>query len=420
MPNELASLSWQSILSSLREEAVIIGPDYSVLYANPFVLERRSISLNEAVSQHCRAVLHGEPEECLESTEKCPVRQALLTGTSASAIHRLIRPDGYREYYEVQATAIKDAEGNTIAALCLSRQAGIAERYQRIFDTMSDGVLVVTHSGRLVDVNPALCSMMGYTREELADHNVVDFVPEHVAAALRDSTVEHGPYVEVAIPRRDRPPLTAEIGVSPLNLGPVSVYVAFLRDITRRKEWEETIAQQAEALARSEANYRTLFDNSGDALVVTDDDTTILMVNRRFEQMTGYKRDAVEGKMSALALGSEEERERILSIHRARREGLSRVPEHPRYWMTRRDGTRWLTEVSAAILPGTRRGLLALRDITDDHKLQQELLSRNRELNALYAVAAVVGRSTNINDMLNKVLKEALELTGYPRGVYAG
>src|SRR5689334_19482771 len=48
--------------------------------------------------------------------------------------------------------------------------------YRALFEAATDGVLVCTLEGRIVGVNPALCSMQGYTREELIGRDAATLV----------------------------------------------------------------------------------------------------------------------------------------------------------------------------------------------------------------------------------------------------
>jgi len=42
--------------------------------------------------------------------------------------------------------------------------------------------------------------------------------------------------------------------------------------------------------------YKVIFENTGTAMVIVEEDTTISMVNREFERVTGYSEADVRGK----------------------------------------------------------------------------------------------------------------------------
>ena len=61
-----------------------------------------------------------------------------------------------------------------------------------------------------------------------------------------------------------------------------------IREISRRRRAEE-------ALLETELQYRTLFEYSGTAIMILDDDMVISRVNTEFSHLTGYAKDEVEG-----------------------------------------------------------------------------------------------------------------------------
>lgn len=192
--------------------------------------------------------------------------------------------------------------------------------------------------------------------------------------------------------------------------GGIAGVICFAKDIKldkrsrRNKEREATIAAQSRALAQSPSYYQTLFDNSGDVLMLIDRETTIITVNRRFEVMTGYNRSEVEGKKSFVNLIPEDDRRRILGIYRTgRAKPADVVPRHSN-WVTAKDGRKWLAEVSATPIPGTSQTLLDLRDITESHNLQEEILNRNRELGALISVTREMVSTLDLQAVLERTL----------------
>ena len=51
-----------------------------------------------------------------------------------------------------------------------------------------------------------------------------------------------------------------------------------------------------EALKESENRYRAIFETTGAATLIVEEDTIISLVNNEFEKITGYARDEIEGK----------------------------------------------------------------------------------------------------------------------------
>ena len=55
-------------------------------------------------------------------------------------------------------------------------------------------------------------------------------------------------------------------------------------------------AQPTENLIESEKTYRGIFENCGIPTMVIREDSTILLVNKRFEELSGYFRGEIEAK----------------------------------------------------------------------------------------------------------------------------
>ena len=58
----------------------------------------------------------------------------------------------------------------------------------------------------------------------------------------------------------------------------------------------EAAKNRAEQLLQeSEDRYRSVFENSGAAIMIIEEDTTLSMVNAQFEKLSGYTRAEIEG-----------------------------------------------------------------------------------------------------------------------------
>ncbi|GAI15672.1 unnamed protein product, partial [marine sediment metagenome] len=65
-----------------------------------------------------------------------------------------------------------------------------------------------------------------------------------------------------------------------------------------------------------EEKYRTTFENTGTAMAIIEEDTTISLVNHQFEILTGYSKEEIEGKKRWTEFVHEEDLERMKEYHR--------------------------------------------------------------------------------------------------------
>ncbi|WP_220681609.1 response regulator [Methanofollis formosanus] len=141
--------------------------------------------------------------------------------------------------------------------------------------------------------------------------------------------------------------------------------VETLEDISEQRRTEE-------ALKASEVKYRTLFENSGSPVIIVEEDTTISLVNREFERLSGYAREEVEGRMSWQEfVACEADLQRVTGYHRLRRiEPEQAPPVYECHFKNRalevRDGL-----ISVAMIPGTQQSIVAVMDITGRKKAEE-------------------------------------------------
>ncbi len=180
------------------------------------------------------------------------------------------------------------------------------ERFQRLHDSMRDAFAQVNLSGELIDVNPAFCEMVGYSREECLKLTIKSLTPEKWHAyeddILKTRVLKNGfsdVYEKEYIRRNGHVfPVELHTFLTRDDSGAPETMWAIVRDISERKA-------AAEAVHKSEEKYRLLFENltSGFALheIICDDegrpvDYRYLEVNPAFESLTGLTAEMVLGK----------------------------------------------------------------------------------------------------------------------------
>jgi PAS domain S-box-containing protein len=143
----------------------------------------------------------------------------------------------------------------------MTRIADADAAHRALFDTTPDGILIVDDHGIWVDVNPALCAMLGAAREELVGRHFRELVPpgrvDDAFAAFTSLQHDGALAVELPIVRADGTILNLEWRTRS-HVVP-GLHLAIARDLSRRDE-------ALRALRESEERYRAFVANSSEAI----------------------------------------------------------------------------------------------------------------------------------------------------------
>ncbi len=164
-----------------------------------------------------------------------------------------------------------------------------------------------------------------------------------------------------------------------------------LRDLAavleqRVAERSAAAEQRSQELAKSEQQFRTLVEAMPDALIISDQDGRIRLVNAQTERLFGYRREELIGQLIELLVP-----ERVRAGHPALRQRYYREPSVRAllFGLTLtavgKDGSEFPVEINISPLPNPDgEGMLvctSLRDIRNLRRLEQEVVlseERNR------------------------------------------
>ena len=185
---------------------------------------------------------------------------------------------------ELEAKVVELSHANQALQAEIDERKRKEGEYRTLIQTSLDGFFINDFSGRILDVNEALCQMLGYTREELLRMSIPDIEAsessEETAAHIQKIIRTGSDRFQTRHRRKDGAVIDVEASAQYVaELG--ERFFAFIRDITERKRMEQT---QARLVAILEATPD--FVGFADAK-----DTHIIFINKAGRKMTGLSKD---------------------------------------------------------------------------------------------------------------------------------
>jgi len=202
-----------------------------------------------------------------------------------------LKKSGAVHFFECVAHAmVRDnkVHGLTILARDITSQRRSEARFTELFETLQEGIYIVTPEDQILEVNPALVRMLGYSsKEELLSKKVTEIFVDEEQRALLTQEVNNQPAPEgreITLRRKDGQPIVCLNTATAVRDtgGRIVRYQGALADVTERRAIEKRLYQQQEFARR-------LVDSFPDLILVIDKDRRYTFVSPKVKEVLGYE-----------------------------------------------------------------------------------------------------------------------------------
>ncbi len=241
-------------------------------------------------------------------------------------------------------------------------------RYRRLFESAKDGILILdAKTGKIVDVNPFLIDLLGYTKQNFIEKSIWEIGAFHDIYQNKEKFLElqQKEYI-----RYDDLPLETSGGqkihvefVSNVYLeNNIKVIQCNIRDITENWKIKKQIAE-------SEEKFRTITENSADAIFITDKEGKYIYVNKQAVDLLGYSKKEI----LTFTIADISPKNRLGEYYRIFQHLYTKSSSYSEIELVKKDGSCVDTDLNAVLLPnGWIYG--SCRDISKRKQLEKDLV----------------------------------------------
>jgi PAS domain S-box-containing protein len=376
--------NFKELIDSFDDPACAVSLDGTLRTVNKRITELTGLSYSELVGCKIYDLIEEPSREEVERGLGRFLEKKRWAGTVRIRLKNSTRP----LYFECVLNGIVKGDevvGASMLGRDVTEQREKEMRFTELFETLQEGVYFSSPEGHLLDANPSLVNLLGYTekRELLAvEPESLNF--DAGQPVLGRAVDDRGGVRtrEVKLRRKDG---TAAVFLDSSRAvwdtsGNIVRYQGTLVDITERRKMERQLAQQEEFRAR-------LLESFPDLILVVDLEERYTFVSSRARDLLGYEpQNMLRKKISELDDHSPE----LAALYHnivSGKEVFASAEYGARHrdgnWRTMRAAGSQLVDADAKI-SGV---IVSVRDITLERKLEQQVVQSER----LAAMGAMIG-----------------------------
>jgi PAS domain S-box-containing protein len=390
--------NFKELIDSLDDAAFAVSLDGTLKTVNRRTAETLGAPYSELVGHKLEEFL-GVP---LRAEASGSMERFLEKRNWSGVVEVHLKNDLRRLYYDCVVNAIvkgDDVTGASVMARDITGHREKEQRFTQLFESLEEGVYISTPEGKLLEVNPALVSILGYDSKE----DLLNLPPEQLSVDARGepalgrtgSQSGRTRTRELRLKRKDGGvAVCVDTSTGVMEEGRLVRYQGTLVDVTEKRALERQLRRQEEFRQR-------LLESFPDLILVLDMKGQYTFVSARISELLGYGPEHLIGKNVDDVENTSPE---LAALYRTVATGKSSRTSCE-YGSRHHDGS-WRTMLGMASpllnAEGKPAGvIISVRDVTMEKKLEQQIIQSER----LAAMGQMIGGFAHeLNNPLTSIL----------------
>jgi PAS domain S-box-containing protein len=390
--------NFKELIDSLDDAALALSLDGTLKTVN-----RRT---SEILGVPYSALIGHKLEEFLATPLRVEgsanLQRFLEKRTWSGVVEIQLKPDSRRLFYDCVINAIvkgNDVTGASVLARDITGERDKEQRFTQLFESLQEGVYISNPDGKLLEVNPALVSILGYDSKD----DLLNLTPEQLGVDAGGNPVlgRGGSQTgrtrtrEIRLQRKDGGvAVCVDTSTGVMEAGRLVRYQGTLVDVTEKHKLEQQLRRQEEF-------RQHLLESFPDLILVLDLKGKYTFVSARIAELLGYGPEHLIDKNVDDAENTSPE---LAALYRTVATGQSALTSRE-YGSRHQDGS-WRTMLGMASPLMDDEGkpagvIISVRDVTMEKKLEQQIIQSER----LAAMGQMIGGFAHeLNNPLTSIL----------------
>ncbi|GAB1452535.1 hypothetical protein MASR2M47_25910 [Draconibacterium sp.] len=377
------------VLDQVPGAIFILDKEWHFEYVNPYFTRMSGFTEEDLLHKTTNETVYNNSGEVPESRKE--IVKNLNEGKSWQGELLTTNKNGTKYWANTIAAPFKNKNGEIDGYVVI--QQDITEKkqleqalhekellYRTLIEKSLDGISI-TQDNKFILSNNAFCNMLGFSMDEL-----MQMEPGQLIAPIDRQRVIESHYKRLAgnsesnsfqanFLNKSGKEIVLDVKATTVQIDGKNASFVTIRDMTERLKFEK-------ALSESELKYKTLVENSGDGIIITQNGK-FKFANSAMCRMLGYTLEEFY-TMDGVDIIPEHERERILKIHNDRMNGLIQSLNYS-LQLVSKDGRIIDVDAQSSTVEfeGKPAAFMTLHNVTESKRMQKALLESEKKYREL-------------------------------------